>query len=369
MDDRASLREMVTHLFDAVKYSESAKEHEVAARKAESDLAADVERLEGRMQEMTNVLSPLKSDPEPTIKEFARQANEFLATAKAQARAKLEKRSKEKVDESLALASNERGLAVKSLEAYLAGDPLPVIENIVSVKLVEGLYHATSSYECEGGVKYTYGLAAQNSRLFSHEFNLAQLGYELRVPVRFSRALLKGRVPGFERLDQYTLTEAETSGGRIRASFQKKDDGAKIKLVTSGGEERGFVGIEYSDQAHEVNVINDPSLSAYVELDSVKKAMKDLVKELSDLAGKKVTLLKFTYDGGENFKTVDCNEVLRLVLKVLGARYRATVQEMKEGPTPGPGGDFSISFVRQRLKMLGGLANPVADAIGIRPPT
>lgn len=365
MEDRASLRQTVTNLFDAVRFTESAKEFEGAARKAESDLETDVGRLEESMEEITSLLLPLKKDPEPTIKEFSKQANEFLATAKAQARSKLERRAHEKVDELHSSAANERGKAVKSLEVYLAGDPLPIMENLVSIRLVDGLYHATSSYECEGDMKYTFGLATQNSKLFNHEFSLAQLGYELRVPVRFSRAILKGRVPGFERLDQYTLAEAETSGGRIRASFQKKDDGAKIKVVTSGGEDRGFIGIEFDDQGHQVNVMNDPSLSAHVELDSVGKAMQELVKELSDLAGKKVTLLKLSLDGEEDLKTVDCYRVMELVLKILGPKYRAVLKETKDGPATVSEGELSLGFVRQRLKLLGGLASPVGDALGI----
>ena len=367
MDDRASLRQTVTHLFDAVRFAENAKELEGNARKAEGDLEADLGRLEGRMEEVTNILGPLKKDPEATIKEFSRQANEFLATAKAQARSRLEKKARESVEESLAAASNERDKAVKSLEEYLAGDPLPVVENTVSVKLVDGLYHATSSYKCEGEMKYTYALAVQNSKLFNHELNLSQLGYELRIPVRFSRAILKGRVPGFERLDQYTLAEAEALGGRIRASFQKKEDGSKFKIVTSGGEGSGFIGIEYSDQGHQVNVMNDPSLSAHVEIDSVKKAMLDLVKGLSDLAGKKVTLLKLSLDGDENPRTVDCHGVMDRVLKVLGAKYRVVLKETKDGPPAGAEGEFNLGFVRQRLKLLGELANPVADALGIKP--
>ena len=83
MDDRSSLKQAVTNLFDAVRCTENAKELETAAKKTESDLEKDVERLEGRMGDMTALLSVLKDDPQPTIKEFSKQANEFLATAKA----------------------------------------------------------------------------------------------------------------------------------------------------------------------------------------------------------------------------------------------------------------------------------------------
>jgi ElaB/YqjD/DUF883 family membrane-anchored ribosome-binding protein len=367
MDDTVSLRQTVTHLFDAVRYSEGAKELEEGAKIAEVNFKADLDKLESQVEEVNNLLSSLKNDSEPIIKDLSRQAIEFIATAKAQARSKLERQAREKYDASVASASSEREKAVRSLEAYLEGDPLPIIENIVTVKLVDGTYHATSSYECEGGMKYAYGLAAQNSRLFNHELNLAQLGYELKVPVRFSRTLLKKeRVPGFERLDQYVLSEAETFGGRIRAGFQKKEDGAKMKVVTSAGDGGGLLGIEYSDQKHAVNVMSDPSLRAHVELDSIKKGMHELFKELTDLAGKKVTLLKLSLNGDEPLKTVNCYRVLELVLRVLGPRYSVVIKKMRSEPTPGVDGELNLGFVRQRLKLLGESANTVASSLGIQ---
>ena len=363
VDDRASLRQAVTNLFDAVRYSENAKELEVAAKKAESDLEKDLDRLEGGMEDVTALLSPLKNDHQPIIKEFSRQASDFLATAKEQAKSRLEKKASEKADESRTSASNERSKAIKSLEAFLAEDPLPMEENTVIVKLVDGFYHASSTYQCEGNLRYTFGLAVQNSKLFGQEFNFAQLGYELRIPVRFSRALLKGRVPGFERLDQYTLTEAETSAGRIQATFEK--DNTQIKVVTSGGEERGFVGIEYNGQGHQINVMNDPSLSAHVQLDTIRNATQELVKELSELSTKKAALLKLSLDGDEEIKNVDCYKILELVLKVLGPRYRAVLKETKDGPVASEG-EFNLGYVRKRLKLLGELGSPVADTLGIR---
>jgi ElaB/YqjD/DUF883 family membrane-anchored ribosome-binding protein len=370
MEDLISLRQTVTHLFDAVRYSEKAKELEEAARREETKLETELKRLESRMEEVTNLLSSLKDDGEPIVKDLSRQGIEFLSTAKAQASSRLDRQARDKVDDSRASASNERDKAIKSLESYLEGNPIPIIESIVSIKLVDGMYHATSTYECEGGLKYAFGLAAQNSKHFSHELTLAQLGYELKVPVRFSRTLLKKeRVPGFERLDQYALTEAETSGGRVRASFQKNEDGAKMKVVASGGDEHGFVGIEYSDQAHAVNVMNDPSLSAHVELDAIKKGMFELGKELSDLAGKKVALLTLSFDGEQSLKTVDCYKVLELVLGVLGPGYRTILKGMHDRPSKTADGEVSLGFVRQRLKLLGELAKPVSSSLGVQLPT
>ncbi|MDA4124356.1 MAG: hypothetical protein OK438_02720 [Thaumarchaeota archaeon] len=366
MDASGSLRQTVTHLFDAVRYSEHAKELEEAAQKAEANLEAGLNKLESQTEEIFNLVSSFKNDPELPLKELSRQLSEFLFTAKEQAGEKLRRRAKEELAELRRTAAGEKDKATKSLEAYLAEDPLPIIETAVSVRLANGVYEARSRYECEGGMKYDFGLAAQNSRLFHEELMLSRLGYELKVPVRFSRTLLKNRVPGFERLDQYVLADAETTGGRIRANFQRAGNGGRMKIVTSGSDDHGFVGLEYTDEAHTVNVMNDPSLSSYVDLDSIKKATEELAKELADLAQKKVALLRLTLDGEQPVENVDCYRVLQVVFEVWGPRYKALVKKLTEG-RPGEKGDkgLSASFIHDRLKVLGDLSKPVAQMMGL----
>ncbi len=366
MDDSASLRQTITHLFDAVRYSQHAKELEEAALKAEGKLVAELDKLESQAEEISHTVGSFKHDSEPAFRELSNQLSEFLSAAREQASEKLKRKAKEDLAELQNLASSERDRATKSLEAYLAADPVPIIENAISVRLSEGVYAAQSKYECEGDMKYDFGLAAQNSRLFHEELMLSRLGYELKVPVRFSKTLLKGRVPGFERLDQYLLVDAETSGGRIRANFQRAGNGAKMKVVTSGSDDQGFVGIEYTDQAHAVNVMNDPSLTSYVDLDTIKKAMGELVRELAELAQKKVALLRLTLDGEQHVENADCYGVLQVVLEVLGPKYKPLVKKLAEG-NPGGKADsgLSIGFIKERLKVLGDLSKPVSEMLGL----
>jgi hypothetical protein len=368
METGASLKQTVTHLFDAVRYSKHAKEMEEAAKKAENDLEVELSRLESHTEEVSNLLESMRTGSEEAVRDLSRQLEEFLATAKQQAKEKLEMVAKEKIEEFRNTASSEKDKTFKSLEAYLASDPLPVIENVVQVRLADGVYEARSRYECEGGMKYDFRLASQNSRLFHQELTLNQLGYELRVPVRFSRTLLKkSMVPGFERLDQYVLFNAETSGGRIRANFHKPGSEAKLKVVTSGAGTDGFIGLEYSDQAEAVNVMNDPSLGAHVDLDSIRKATGELVTELSDLSKKKVTLLRLSLNGDEPLEDLDCQAVLQLVLKVMGPAYRSLVRKVSQG-APGAPHDVSMDLIQERLRVLGDLSGSVTAAIGLQNP-
>lgn len=367
MDAAASLRQTVTHLFDAVKYSSHAKELEEAAKEAESSLEVELAKLESQTDEVRNLLSRMEGESSQEIRDLSVKLEDFLNTAASQAKAKMERQAKDGLEERRRLAEVERDKALKSLEAYLASDPLPVIESMVHVKLNDGIYEALARYECDGGMKYDFRLASQNSGLFHRELALSRLGYELKVPVRFSRAILKKeRVPGFERLDQYVLSNAETSGGKIRANFQKLGNGASMKVVTSGSGESDFVGLEYSDEAEAVNVMNDPALSALVDLGDLRKAAAEIVTGMGELAKKKVALLRLTLNGEEPLDSLDYERILDLVLKVLGAPYRSVVTTLSKGAQAKDALDgLTVEFIQDRVRVLGKKAAAVSQALGV----
>lgn len=357
----------MTHLFDAVRFADNANELEESARNVEGDLETALSKLEAQTEEVSNLLAAMKSEKEAVLKELSRQVDGFLATAKEQAKSKLQKSAKQQLEDYRKALSSEKDKALKSLEAYFASDPLPIIENVIQVRLNEGVYEARSRYECEGGIKYDFRLAAQNSRVFHEQFALSQLGYELRVPVRFSRALLsKTRTPGFERLDQYVLADAETSGGRLRANFEKPGNGAKMKIVTSGSQEEGFVSLEYSDQLQAVNVMNDPSLVAFADIEAIKKAAGELVSELNDLSKRKVALLRLTSNGDQSLNDISCREIMENVFSVMGPSYRAFIKKIASGVRTEGGDDLDLDYVKERLKVLrGDLSKSVSQALGL----
>ena len=369
MQATASLKQTVTHLFDAVRFADHANELEESARNIEGDLETALSKLEAQSEELSNILAAMRVEREDVLKELSRQVEGFLTTAKEQAKNKLQRSARQQLEDYRRSISSEKDKALKSLEAYFASEPLPVMENVIQVRLNEGVYEARSSCECEGGVKYDFRLAAHNSQIFHQPFSLSQLGYELRVPVRFSKALLsKTRTPGFERLDQYILSDAETSGGRLRANFGNAGNGAKMKVVTSGNQEDGFVSLEYSDQLQAVSVMNDPSLVAYVDINEIKRASTALVTELNELSKKKVALLRLTVDGEQTLNDVSCRAVLQKVLGIMGPSYRDIIRKMASESPAEKGDDMDLDYVKGRLKVLGGdLSKSVSQALGLTP--
>ena len=137
-----------------------------------------------------------------------------------------------------------------------------------------------------------------------------------------------------------------------------------MKVITSGTQEGGFVGLEYTDQIQSVNVMNDPSLVAFVDLEAVKKAAGELVNELSDLSKSKVALLRLTTNGETPLADVNCREILDKVMGVMGPTYKASVRKIATGP-PSVGGELDLDFVKGRLKVLGSeMSRSVSQALG-----
>jgi hypothetical protein len=368
MEAAASLKQTLTHLFDAVRFADHAKQLEESARTTEGDLETALSKLEARTEELTNLLDSMKEGSESVLKEFSKQLEGFLITAKDQAKSKLQRKATQELEDYRSIAASEKDKALKSLEAYFASDPLPVIENVIQVRLSEGIYEAKSRCECEGGIKYDFRLAAQNSKLFHQPLSLSEHGYEIKVPVRFSRALLsKSRVPGFERLDQYILASAEGSGEKLRAGFEKSGSGSKMKVITSGNQDDGFVGLEYSDQVQTVNVMNDPSLVAYVDLETMKKAAAEIVTELAELSKKKMALLRFSLNDEASLDNLNYREILQKVLDVMGPAYRELVKKIAAAnPGANSNGELTLGFIQERLKALGGeLSKTVSQSLGI----
>jgi len=368
MESAASLRQTVTHLFDAVRYSNRAQELEDSANEEERRLEVELSKLESQTEKIARLIADMKGEPATELKDLSRQLEEFLGTAKAMARDKLQKSAKEDLDDYRRRAGSERDKALKSLESFLASDPLPVTDFLVQVRLTEGVYEARSKYECEGGMKYDFRLASQDSKLFRQELMLSEFGYELKVPVRLSRAILKKQmVPGFERLDQYVLANAETSGGKIRANFVKTG-GANLKVVTSGSAEQDFLGLEFTDGAESVNVMNDPALSAFVDPTGFRSATSLVASEMDELSKKKVALLKLTLDGDDPLSNLDYQRILESVLQVLGPSYREVVNRLvRTPPSAGPAanGAMTLTFIQERLKVLGGLGPKIAVQLGV----
>jgi hypothetical protein len=364
-----SLREVLTNLVDAVRYAQHANETEAKKRKVEEDAAAQIQKIDGFVVRLSTELDDLVSElGSGNVEGLTGKVSKFVQVAMEQTKFSISHEAERKAEELSAAASLERTRALKSLEAFLASTPLPVIESVVSVKLVDSVYVSKCRYHCEGNIDYEFSLGTQNSRLFQQQFRLAELTGQLKVPVRLGKTWSRREpIPHFERLDRYILTSAELTDRNLMIELEAPDGGSRFRIVHSKGTTQDFSSIEFSEERGTVNVLEDPGLNIHVDFKAIKSTIDEISAELASLEKNRITLARLLADGDDVLEELAVFRFLQNVLETMQPTYRTIIGRISAGEALGsPEALLDLRMVKQRVKLLGQDGKAVSDLLGVR---
>ena len=358
-----SLRQVVTNLFDAVRFSDQLHEAEGKAKSLQDEFDSRSLRLDTFVESVVDSSELLtKQVPEDYAKIMANQVNEFVRAAADQAKAKGGAKTTGEISEVGSEAVSSRTKALKSLEAYLGSNPLPVVDRLVSVKLVDGRYQAQATYNCKGNVVYRFNLGTQSSKMFGFEFKLSKLRRKLNVPVGLSRTWIrKEKTPHYEKLEQYSLKNAEASSQHLIAEFVEEESGTAIRISGASQEGGGFTSVEFIDGAEVVNVTTDAGLNKFLDSAAVTAVVNSIWAELIQVEVSKVALTELTVGGRDILESMDCESLLKTVLKIMGQTYKGILERSPENQFEGTEVEVSLSFIRERLSLLGESASQLVQ--------
>ncbi len=342
-------------LVDAVRYSQS------WAQSIEEQ-KAHAERAEHELRELDKLASRISADfdglqlDEEVVGHLSKVINEFSVAAIRQQKEKLNTNAKRWVEESSSASEAERLKAVRSLESYLAGTPLPVLDQEIVLELSDSSYTASAEYKCAGKIEYEFLLNTANSQLFRSEFALSALRKGIKLPVRLGKAWLrKEAVPDFEKLDDYVLSTARASSNHLVSSFVLRETGAEVAIVFSRSEKGSFVTAEYSDGKGKVDVTGEPALSKYLDLVSLKATMSQLLDAISRVEREKLKLNRLEAQGKDVLASLDFLGFMQQVSALI-VQSNEVIAEMRK---------LDPKIASERLKMLGPGGTAIMDALGI----
>jgi len=352
---RDSLRQVVTNLFDAVRFSDQLHEAEAKAKSLQGEFDLRSLRLDTFVKSVIDSSEVLtKQVPEDYAKIMVNQVNEFVRAAADQAKAKGGVKATGEISKVGSEAVSSRTKALKSLEAYLGSNPLPVVDRLVSVKLVDGGYQAQATYSCKGNVVYRFNLGTQSSKMFGSEFKLSKLRKKLNVPVGLGKTWIrKEQSPRYEKLEQYSLKNAEASSQHLIAEFFEEETQTAIRISGASREGGGFTSVEFIDGAEVVNVTTDAGLNKFLDSAAVTALVNSIWAELIQVEASKVALTELTVGGRDILEKMDCESLLRTVLKIMGPTYKDILERSPEKQFEGSEVEVGLSFVRERLSLLG----------------
>jgi hypothetical protein len=350
-----SLRQVVTNLFDAVRFSDQLHEAEAKAKSLQDEFNSRSLRLDTFVKSAVDSSEVLtKQVPEDYAKIMTNQVNEFVRAAADQAKAKGSAEVAGRISEVRSEAVSSRTKTLKSLEAYLGSNPLPVVDRLVTVKLVDGGYQAQATYSCKGNVVFRFNLGTQSSKMFGSEFKLSRLRKKLNVPVGLGKTWIrKEQSPRYEKLEQYSLKSAEASSQHLIAEFFEEESRTAIRISGTGQEGGGFTSVEFIDGAEVVNVTTDAGLNKFLDSAAVTAVVNSIWAELIQVEASRVALTELTVGGRDVLERMECESLLRAVLRIMGPTYKGILERPAEKQLKGSEVEVSLSFVRERLSLLG----------------
>ncbi|MGI0081388.1 MAG: hypothetical protein ACRECH_17420, partial [Nitrososphaerales archaeon] len=201
-------------LVDATRHARNRSElrdkiEETKRRKEKT--AQDLDRLCGKFSAEIHAMDEALG--KEWTEELSKQVVNFSNAAIQQIREKVEVQARKQMEEYFSLAEEERAKSLKGLETFLSTNLLHFIDRVIAVKLVDGIYHASSRFQCYGEIGYEFLLDSSGSNLFGKELiSSGHIKSEIKIPVRIAKSWIKkDPVVDFVRLDQYVLTSAEAT--------------------------------------------------------------------------------------------------------------------------------------------------------------
>jgi hypothetical protein len=350
------LRAVLIDLIDAVRYAQSFFETDEKEKAAKDRAEKRLQELELLVSGITDSLSRLRWLDEATRQELSRNITNFVNAAVDQVKGRVENSLKNDITEFRNAAEREKLKSLKSIEAFLAASPLPILDKVITIKREQSSYSARVKYKAEGGIQYDFDLNSADSELFKHEFSFSSKGLKLKLPVRLAKAWLKKEPePVYERFDEYILDKAEVSKNQLVATFVHPETQSSVNVVYSRANSDSFITIEYNDAKGRVDVTGQPSLSKHLDISAYKGAFGELLDGILKLENSKLALSRLKMDDEDVLEKLDMYGFMLRVLKVIGPELQRSKEAMQ----------VDNSLMKERLKLLGDRAKPLIKALGI----
>jgi hypothetical protein len=348
---------LLTELVDAVRYSQNYERLLKEQTELKTHADKQLQMLDDVAPRISLAFDGLDLDPKEA-EGLARKINEFAALAVQQTRDRIKSRLQSELDDSAARLKSEDSKAKKSLESFLAAQPLSVIDEEFSLELANGSYTTLAEYKCAGEIEYEFLLNAAGSPMFRSELTFARVQKGVKLPARLGKAWLKREpVPDFERLDGYGMIKARASKNHLTAVFQNHETSSVVTLVYSRSADESFLTIEYADEKGKVDVTAEAGLSKYLDLPPMKTSTGRILDAIVDLKKEKLQLNKLDSEGKDILATLDCLGFMQHVAVVI-SQSKESMEALRT---------IDPKMAIERLKLLGPGAAKMMEILGFVP--
>jgi hypothetical protein len=355
----SSTKQSFSSLVDAMKFAQRFSQVSSKVIEIEQQGRSRAEALEQLSRDIEHLVSNTKEViGEDNATDLSKQILSFTSLAIEQAKKRVVEQSANQHKELLSSEESEKTKTFKTIEAFLESSPFQIHDRNITLRFTEGAYDAKCAYRCQENIQYEFTLDCKKSFDFKKEFKLSDYKGEIRIPVNLGKSWIKKQpVPGYERLDNFVLSSAESSEANLIANFIHPQKESAIKIIYSKRESRSSLMVEYNELNHKVVVTSEPSLNKSLNGDELSALMEQLWLSLQDLENYKSGLLSLTQSEQNIFQTNGYLDFFATSWKVIAPRVSTYLK--RKDP------ELDEKFVRDKISTLGENGAPILSFLDL----
>jgi hypothetical protein len=363
-----ALKQSFSSLVDSMRFAYQKADVESKIGEIEAAAKKATDSLDSLNLKLVSLTQSLSDSVDPAIvKELSGQLSGFSELAIEQTKDKLSEKTAIELGQSRATLESVSMKTRKSLEAFIATAPFPVLDKVINVKLVDGAYEARGVYKCAESILYEFSYDTKKSRMLNKEFRLSMFAKDLKIPTSVGKTWLrKDQVPDYERADQYALRSAESSENSLIVVFEHEEKSSRLKMVYSKHDSHSTLSVEFSDPQKTVDVTGTPSLNRFLDADPLEKMTERLWLAIIDLENYKSELTKLVCDGQDTLQDLNCFPFFARSWKVLSPRVVQEIEKSEAKDGTEVDDSMSRSFVVDKVSLLGADAQSVLETLGLK---
>ena len=350
---------ILSNLFDAISYSRRSADKRDDSEKLQKEMGAKLSRSDELYQSISRMIKQYYEEIGlDTIKENLDSITSFANVSLDQVKTKISKAYASKIKEIGEEVESNRTLSVKALEAFVSGNYLPVRENSIILKSVEGGYDARAKYLSDGGIEYDFSLNAKNLDIFRDTLFFSSLIKAFRIPVGTAGTWIsKEPVIDYEKADRYVMTSAELSGDNLICNFGDDSKQSSFKFIFSKGINAPSLSVDYTDPGKQVDITSQPALNKNLDTDSLSSALNRVMSSMKSLESHKLRLLKLSVGDDDILSSTNYVKFMKSVIDTAGPDFKSVFQKILESDfTPSPEFEkngITKDYIASRLKNIG----------------
>ncbi len=359
-----SVAQSFSSLVDSMRYLQKSKEldEKIDELKEETE-----ERLESLDALKTDILKLIEKQTEnlgeSRAAELSKQIIGFSTTAIDQMKQKINQETQKEHNALVSDSNSEKTKTMKSLEAFLATSPLPLIEHSIVLTLQDMAYGAKARYTCQDSIQYEFALDTKVSPFFRTQFRLGEFDHSLKIPVGVGKSWLKKNpVPDFQRLDQYVIFTAEATESSLILECSDTEKEAHLKIVYTKQGNHTSLTLEHSQDGSTLDITSEPSLNVHLDTESFIRSTERIWLGINDLERKKISLSRITCDDKSVLEDWKSADFLTKAWKAIAPRIREAMKA-KGDKSVTDSDNLDEKTVREKLKTLGPQAEQIVSIL------